>query len=193
MKRTKWKMLLLTLALAIVGAVTFLFAGCGSSANVTENYYYKVAFNHMSGSHMGVDLSDELIRTEAESLVLYDDNTFVITFASSLVGTISPIDANNPHETGYVYAEQMYESAVLTGTYEVKSVDDLMHQKVITLTSFTALLHNNVAQNLEDTSQNEINFTAEVGCEITVNTETTLLSEFFEFYEGQYVASNTSY
>ena len=190
----KWKMLFLSLALAVVGAVIFLFAGCGGSgANIAETYYYKVSFNHMSGEYMGVDLSDELIRTESESLVLYDDNTFVITFASSLIGTISPTDAGDPHDTGFVYQEQMGESAVLTGTYEVKSEDDLMKQKTIALTSFTSLWHNNVEQDLEDTTNNVINFTAQAGVEIVINTETTLLTEFFEFYEGQYNASNTSY
>lgn len=193
MKTKKWKMLFLSLALAVVGAVTFLFAGCGGSGgNVTDTYYYKVSFNHMSGEYMGVDLGDELIRTESESLVLYDNNTFIITFASSLIGTISP-GAGETHETGFVYQEQMYESAVLTGTYEVKSEDALMNQKTIALTSFTSLWHNNVEQNLEDTTNNDINFTAQAGVEIVINTETTLLTEFFEFYEGQYVASNTSY
>lgn len=189
MKTKRLKVMLICFVLTMVSAVACLFVGCGSSsANITDTYYYKVSFNHMSGEHMGVDLSNELIRTESESLVLYDDNTFVITFASSLIGTIS-----GDHDTGYVYQEQMYESAVLTGTYEVKSDDELMKQKTIALTSFTSLWHNNKEQSLTDTSANEINFTAQEGCEITINTETTLLTQFFEFYEGQYNASNTSY
>lgn len=163
---------------------------CGAKApELQESYYYKVSFNHMSGEHMGVNLANELIRTEAETIVLYSDGTFTVTFSSSLIGTISGDD----HDTGYVYQEQMYESAVLTGKYSVVNDDTLMKTKTISLDSYTAFQHNNVNENLTGTNEDGITFTATTGKNLTFNTETGLLSEFFEFYDGQYNAANTSY
>lgn len=185
MKKTK-SLLILSLCAAGLGLVA-----CGGSkpASVNETYFYKVSFNHMNGEAYGVNLTNELIRTESESLVLFSDNTFCLTFASSLIGTISGDD----HETGYVYQEQMEEEAILTGKYSVKSNDELLKTKSFTLDSFTLFQHNNKEQSLDNSDGDTINFTLKAGAVVSVSTETNKLSSLVEWYEGQYVASNTSY
>jgi hypothetical protein len=171
--------------------IAMMLTACGSakSASVTDAYYYTVAFNHMAGEYMGTNLTNELIRNESEMIALYDDGTFVVTFTSDLVGTISGDD----HETGYVYPQSMYECAVLTGTYTVVGEDSVMQTKTISLDTFTKLTHNNVEESLTDANEDGITLTATAGTQLTFNTETNLISEFFEFYEGQYQAANTNY
>ena len=179
-----------TIAIILTLVLALAFVACGTkAANLQESYYYKVAFNNMAGEYMGVNLTNELIRTESETIALYDNGTFVVTFASSLVGTIS----GDEHEAGFVYQQQMYEQAVLTGTYTITASDDLMHSKTIQLDSYTAFTHNNVNESLTEANEDGITFTASTGKQLTVDTETGLLSEFFEFYDGQYNAVNTSF
>ena len=181
--------------IAVLAIVTCVLTACsGGSAKapaLKESYYYHVARNHTSGEAYGVDLTDQLIRQESETLVLNDDGSFVITFTSSLAGMIR--EEGNPHEAGYVYQQQMFEHAVLTGKYTVKSEDSLMQTKTISLDSFTAFQHNNVTEKLSGANEDGITFTAKDGQTLTVNTETNQLSDFFEFYEGQYSGANTSY
>lgn len=171
-------------------AFVLALVACGGKAVETkETYYYTVAWNHLAGEVYGVDLTNELIRMESETLVLNSDNTFILTFTSSLAGTISGPD----HPTGYVYGQSMQEFAVLTGKYSIKSEDSLLKEKVISFDSYTKFVKDNAVQTLDNSDTDGIKFTAKAGQTVSVSTETWRLKEFCEFYEGQYQAANTSY